>query len=167
MLAEAGTFRGGELRVRQVGERVAAPEGQRGLVLAGSGQPFETHNIDRIAWDVGEVAPPGGHQHRRRNDLAQLRHVLLQGLRGGLRRMVRPHVVDEGIDGYHSARLDQQPRQDGALARPPQVQRRAVPQHLQWPEKPELKRHAALPLRLPGRVTGFPPDRNRPMPPST
>jgi hypothetical protein len=123
--------------------------GQRRPTLAG--QPLERGQVELLGAEVAQVAgrpcaqqatgrPPGlaGLQ-----DLAEVGHVDLQAVPGGLGAVLAPQLVDQPLDRHHPAGVQQQHGQEGPLLGAAKRQPLALGvQGLQRAENPELHRAA-------------------------
>ncbi len=137
-LVEAGTLGHHERDAGQVGEQLAAPERQRGVVLLGRDEAFEASRVEVVVVDGEHVPAPARAQDGVRERLAQLRHVLLERLGGRGRGPSLPHVVDQPLRGNDPAGVEEQASQDGPLAEPAQWDPSGLVVHLQRPEDGEL-----------------------------
>ncbi len=122
-LLEPGDLGLRERLVEEVGESRAAPQAERlaesGLRCLGApvlkrvstlvGEADEAVRVDPVRVELEHVA------RRARGDdrperLAELRHVDLDGVRGGLGRLSRPEALDEAVDGDDATDVE---REDG------------------------------------------------------
>ena len=140
-----------ERRVDQIGQRRAAPEGERlveqppglrGVAGGGGGagaleQRLEAVGVHGVGLDLQHVA-------RRARDqpvaerAAQMRHVTVQRGDRRLGRLVAPHAVDETIDRHHASRLEHEHREHRAPSQAADRDRLAVANDLQRPEDAKL-----------------------------
>ena len=131
--------------VRDVGEGLAPPEGERvGEVDAGVVEPaplprldrggdvaFEPGGIHLLGRDVEDVAGRAGDEDGRRRaggavrleHPAQVGHVGLEGRRRRGRRLAVPELVDQPVDGDDPSRLQQEERQQGPVFGRAELQR--------------------------------------------
>jgi len=79
----------------------------------------------------------------------QLRDVRLQGVRGGLRRVLSPQLVDQAIGGYDLVGPDEQERQQGSPFGSSERKWPTVGPHFEWSENRELQ-HRISTLRVRG-----------------
>ncbi len=99
-----------ERLVQEVGERGAAPEresvAERALGELGAAgvqcgaaviaQPLEAVDVDPVALELERIAGRARRDDRPER-LAELRHVHLHGVRGRLRRLARPQILDQSV----------------------------------------------------------------------
>lgn len=143
-----------------IGVGLPAPEGERpvegGLGLGGSargeegpapGHPgLEHRGVQVVVGDGQEVARRSGDEHRRRlagrairfEDAPQQRDVRLEGRRGGGGRLSLPEVLDDPVERDDPVRIDEEPRQQGALSGSADVERLPAVEHLDRAQHPEL-----------------------------
>jgi hypothetical protein len=112
--------------VREVGERLVAPEGERlaqdrrplGVVLlrarTSDGEP-EAPEVDLLRRDVEDVSRRAEDDPLGADRPAQLRDVVLQRVAGSRRRTAAPEVVDQALGRHHLPRLKRQQCEQGAL----------------------------------------------------
>jgi hypothetical protein len=158
-LVEPG--RGGhrERQVREVGERVATPQLQRGAqvlgrrvgppvaqrVAAGPGQPLEADRVDGVGRQVQAVAAgEGAHRVGVGERIAQPGHQRVQRVAGA--GAGRPERVGQGAHRHRAPGVQGEPGQQRAHPRTAQHHRGARGPDLQRPEDAHV--HAAtLPVR--------------------
>jgi hypothetical protein len=170
---QAGPFRrqGGDLV--QVAQQGSAPQAQPGCQLvggrlwmvadqgaaAGCGQVLEPLGVQLTGRHLELIARRAGGQPPsiRTQRAAEPVDITLQGMAGGGRRVAVPQVLNQPVGGDDPACLDEQQRQQGALARGPKVQRLAAGHHLKRSQDPELHRPSRrwLDLTDPGRTGHF------------
>ena len=145
-----------DVALRDVGERVPRPEskcvpeqlrrrlGPSVLERAGTvrGQTLESVQIERVTLDAEQVAGLPRLDHVAAKRLAELRHVALEDVRGGVGRLVVPHGVDQPPGRHHLAGMEQEHREHGTGTRA-QSSRATVDQRLDRPEHSELGGHVA------------------------
>ena len=132
-LGQTGNDRHRELLVRELGERVAAPQrvgfGQHrdsfGMIAcaqsgaAAAHEVLETVHVDVIVGNLeGVAAAPRREQRRIGKGPSQLRHQRLQAVAHACRWILAPQRVDELLGGDDSTRLQRQQGQQGAQLRP-------------------------------------------------
>jgi hypothetical protein len=119
-----------ERRVGQVGQRVAAPKGQRGVQVPaggvgppglqrrppGSGQPLEAERVHRVRGQVEAVAVGQGGHRSVRQGRAQPGHQRVQGVPGA--RPGRPDGVGQRTDRDRAAGVHREPDEQRAQPRP-------------------------------------------------
>src|SRR5262249_59142341 len=105
-------------------------------------EPLEAVEIELARPDLHRIAPRAGDDRLPPEDLAQLRDVHLQCVRGRVRRGRAPELVDQAIPGDDVGCVQEQDGKQGALLRAPKGDRAAVLERLQRAEDPEL--HAPL-----------------------
>ena len=165
--------RRGERLVRELGEGVAAPQGQRrrhlshcsdlvaGLLRSPTGcdQPLE---LDRVDGQVARHQPVAGRMalqvRRRPQRPPQPGQVRTQRGNGGVRRMVSPHDVDQPVHRNDVAAGDQQRRQQDSGLGTTDVDRAVLVLDLQWSQDPQLHRRLSehRPVGHPVRPGGAP-----------
>jgi hypothetical protein len=165
-LLEAADLVLGELVVGHLRQRRSAPQRERLVerrggpgvvalveaVAAVRGEAGEAGRVDRVVGGLEDVARgpgddgPGDHA-------AQVRHVALDGLRGGVRGRGPPQRVEDPVHPDHPPALHQQQRQEGPL--PPRGDPHLGAVLVENPDATkDLEIHGASPYR---RLTG--PDR--------
>ena len=141
-------------RLRELGERRAAPEGERlrqllrGMLGISSGktrsplghEALEAVEVDAVGRELEQVARRARVQQALGERLAELGDVDLDGLRGAVRDVVPPEVVDEAGDPNRAVEVqDQDGQQRAALATAQRNELAAVADHLERTEDPELQ----------------------------
>ena len=156
---EAGHDAPGERLVGDVGQRCTPPEvgGAAQLlggpaVVAGHDRPagrgqaaLEGQQVEFGGGEADEV-PGALRQHelgaaegggRRRQRLAQVRHVDLERARRPVVGLVAPQRVDDAVDGDHVVDLDQEQRQEAPRPDPAEWERDPVDRDLEGPADAE------------------------------
>ena len=148
---------------RQVLERLAAPEAERGpQFLQGNvgvdrprrreprgrcaDEELEAVGVERVGLDVEEVS--GTHRAQRRpvgarsqpDGAAQVGHLHLQGVDGIGEHLLAPDLLDEGVHGSHLPQPQQQRRQQGERSSLPEGEQAPIVPHLEGAEDRELHR---------------------------
>ncbi len=159
-LLEARDFRLRERLVREVGERVPAPQIEGvveqfggGRRISGGGRPrslaelmLEALRVEPVRLDPEQVAA-GARQHdlARRSPcalglerLAKLRDVHLERVRRGLGRPRPPQVVDQAIARNHRVGVQQQDREKRPLLGRSERKRLVLVENLKRSEDPEI-----------------------------
>ena len=113
---------------------VAAPEG--GAALAG--QPLEAAGVHLLGPDVEEITAAAREHDAVAERLSQAGHVHLHRLRGRVGRPLAPDLVDQAVDGYDLAAVEQEDGEDRTLAGASQRQGSLVVRDLQRAEYPEV-----------------------------
>lgn len=122
---------GGGGPVREVGERGPAPQGERlGEVAGGggrvapveggrtpAGEVFEDEQVHVVPGRREAVAAGVGGDRVLAEGAAEAADQGLEGGRGVLGRLVRPHLVDQGADGDDPARVQGESGEQGAQPR--------------------------------------------------
>ena len=145
-----------ELRVRDVAERRAAPQGER-LVVGGErrlrhlgggvgDQALEPDGVDLVEVGSEPVAGAVADEQRRRRAGrpaglevgAQVGEPDGQRARGRLGVGLRPGRLDQRVGRDHAGRLQQQPREDRPLLDAGRRGRVPVVDDLEWPQDPKL-----------------------------
>ena len=128
-LREPGYLVAGEVLVGEVGERLTAPQLERGPELLGRPggiaaveclaslvrEPFEPVGVDLIRAYVKRVSPAAGYEDALAQHPAQARDIDLHGLRGGVGRPVTPQLIDNSVHRNDRATVDEQDSEHGAL----------------------------------------------------
>ena len=119
-------------------------------------QASETGEIDRLAVRDDQIPGRRRQEGAVREQLPQTRDGDLDHLRGGVGDLVAPQVVDQAIGGDRPVGIEEQPRQQGALAASRNRDRTAPIADFERPEEAELHRakvaratQGRLPARLP------------------
>ena len=145
-------FRDEKREIGQVGQDIAAPEGESGGVAALVHQPLEPARVHPLRLDVERIAATDRAQRLRRQHPAQFGDVLLQNLGCRRRWTSVPHVLDQQVGSDGTCRGEEQAGEDCSLAWPAQSHRLAGDEHLQRPEDAELDHDSSA-----GRVTDVMP----------
>ena len=138
--------------LRELGQRLAAPQPERlaqlrrggaGLTrferrVAGAAQAIEAAGVDRLHIDFDEVAGRARDEHRDRQRLAQLRHVDLHHLRGRVRHLLAPQVLDQPVDRDRAVGRDQEAGEQRPLLEPAEDDGCVAVEDLHRAEQPEL-----------------------------
>ena len=144
----------GERFVGDVGQGLTSPESEgllqplRGAAgVAGgeplppvSGQALESIGVDAVGLGDQRVSVSARRERLRAEDLAEPRDVDLHGLGGGRGRALPPEGVDDPVHGDRLTAVDQEVREDRALARTSQPDWLIPLENLQRAEDPELDR---------------------------
>ena len=142
----------GERLEGKLGQRRAAPErqcvvqgarGAPGSPRANSSRPSASSRSKRRRSsssrpELEHVAGRARQQRPGREQLAQPRHVDVQGLHRRLGRLLAPELVDQPVAGEHLVRVHEQQRQQRALLRARERQRPVAVANLQRSQDPEL-----------------------------
>ena len=141
-----------ERLVGEVDERRAAPQPQRcaeqlrRLVGRPSGcvrdEPLKPARVEPFGLDPNEVAGRARDEHAVAKHLPKLRDVPLDHLHRRRRRLPAPEFLGEDVDRDRLVRVDEQDREQDALLRPREAEFAVAVDDLEWPEDPELQRHA-------------------------
>ena len=151
-LVQPGAHGARERLVDEIGERRAAPQRQRlpkpvrgnrrrgrvGLAR----QLLEAVQIERRGIDLDRIAATARGDDVAAEDLAQVRDVALEQVDRGLRRLVAPHLVDQGARRHHLACAQQQHGEDGPLARTAELEPTPDRPCLERTEDTELDAHS-------------------------
>ena len=131
---EPSPFRRDEGQVADVGEHVPAPERERGIPIPSVGELLEGTRVELVSVHVDDVAAARRADGALSEHLAELGHVLLQGLVRSRRRAAVPHVVDQPIDGHDASSVDEQSSEHRPLAQTAEGDGFAVAHDLQRAE---------------------------------
>jgi hypothetical protein len=102
-------------------------------------QPFEPQEVELIRTDPDHVARQLGHDgFGLAERLAQLRHVVLERVRGVLRRARRPKLIDQPVGGDDLVRTREEQCQKSPLPRPAERQHTLSLDDLYRAKDPEL-----------------------------
>src|SRR5262245_5099759 len=139
-LLEARDLALGEGVVGEIGERRSAPErerlGQRRrtrrrVAAVRSDGPLEAGEVELLGLDVEQVAGRARIQSLRREQLAQVGDIDLEGRPRRLRGALAPEAVDQRVAGNDLVRMQEENREQGALLAPTQGERAVALAHLQ------------------------------------
>ena len=128
--------RGAELRARDA----KAPLGQR--PRPGARPALEDLQVQRAVGDHDDVSASPSHDRIAAQGLAQLRHVGLQHVPRGDRRVAAPDLVHQPRDRHDLVRVHEQDRQQRSLPRTADARRNAAHKRLERPENAELETHS-------------------------
>ena len=142
-----------ERLIREIGERLAAPQPQRraqqlargGSVAVGEratrvgGHRLETVGVDLTRRRRKQVAAAARQEHLVAQCLAQMRHIPLQRFRCRRRWSLAPQLIDQTIARDRLPAAQQQDRQQRPLLRAAEHNRSLAVDHLQRPQNPESK----------------------------
>ena len=153
-ILEPACLGAGERFVGDVGQGLTSPESEsllqplRGAAGVAGGEPLppldrealESVGVDAVGLGLERVPVSARHERLRAEDLAEPRDVDLHGLGRGRGRALPPEGVDDPVHGHGLAAVDQEVREDGALARASQPDWLIPHENLQRAEHPELDR---------------------------
>jgi hypothetical protein len=161
-LVEAHDLTGGEPLVAKLGQRVAAPDAERGVesldrfrVLPGAQafpalgrEALESERVDRVAIHAQPVSRCFGHEDRRGltrpaiglENTTEVRHVRLERTRRRIGRTVAPQQFDQALLGDDLADVQHEDRQHRALPVRPEVERAPGVDDPERPENADLHR---------------------------
>ena len=159
-LPEATDLSGREGLIDQVGERLAAKQGQRfaccGGRLPGSRgaslfghEPFEPLYVHRLRIDP-QLVPAVARDDLRTavgQSQAQAPDVILEHLGGAPGRLLAPHAFDQAVGSHRAVGLEDQHRQNRALLRPAECDRPVADADLEVAEEPDLHARAIVVAR--------------------
>ena len=142
-----------ERLIREIGERLAAPQPQRRAQQLARGrsvaiseratrvgdQRLEALGVDLTRLHRQQVAAPARDEHLVTQRLAQMRHVPLQRLRCRRRWSLAPQLIDQTIARDHLPATQQQDRQQRPLLRAAEHNPSFPVGHLQRPQNAEGK----------------------------
>ena len=154
---------------REVGERCAPPQAERGAqrlsragrvpvreprppLVAETDEPVE---VDGLRVDDEPVARRSGLERSLGQELPQLGDVDLDRVARRVGRQLAPEGIDEAVTRDHLVRLEQQGGEEGTRLLPPQGRRLAVAADRKRPEEGELRRGATHPWVLARFQAGF------------
>ena len=137
--------------IREIGERLAAPQPQRRvqqLPRASSftaaeratrvgGHRLETVGVDLTRRHLEQVPTVAREQHLVAQRLAQMRHITLQRFRCGCRWSLAPQLIDQPIARGHLAAAQQQDRKQRPLLRATEHNPSSLIDDLQRPQHSE------------------------------
>jgi hypothetical protein len=142
-----------ERLVREIGERLAAPQPQRRVQqLAGAGSVtvgervtrVRHHRLEALGVDLTrrgrkQVTATTRQEHLVAHCLAQMRHIPLQRFRCRRRRSLAPQLIDQTIARDRLPAAQHQDREQRPLLRPAEQNRPLLLDHLERPQNAESK----------------------------
>ena len=159
-----------ERLVRQISERVPAPQGQRGAQqLTGAGSltvgervtPVRDQGLEALGVHLTrrgrkQITAGTRQEHVGAERLTQVRHVPLQRFRCRCRRSLAPQLIDQAIARERLPAAQQQDREQRPLARAAEHNRPFLLDHLKRPQDAELKHDLVARGQPYYRATGRP-----------
>ena len=139
-LLEPRRLRLGERLERDVGERVAAPEGEGPVRVTVRQEELEAIYVELAGLHPDDVAGRPGGDPVGSERLPERVHVYLERARGARGRRFPPDAVDQPVGRHGLVGVEQQECEERARAGAAERNHGAVvPGHLQRPEQPELQ----------------------------